>query len=86
MAKVILETKVKTITCPQCGREIPVAVDSGGRKRLDIPVKLVCDTLKATLSVKDTAQELNCSRGYIYKVLKEKGLTPREVINGDRSY
>jgi AraC-like DNA-binding protein len=82
MTKVILETKVKIITCPQCGGEILVAVDSGGRKRLNIPVKLVCDTLKATLSVKDTAQELNCSRGYIYKMLKERGLTPRDVIKG----
>ncbi len=31
-------------------------------------------------SVDLAAKELDCSRGYIYKVLKEQGTTPRDVI------
>jgi len=45
-----------------------------GRKPLNIPLKNVCEALQAYRSVVAVAQELNCSQGYIFKVLKANGL------------
>lgn len=53
-----------------------------GRGKLNIPIVTVCDTLKITHSVGGAAEELKCSRGYIYKVLGQHGLKPQEVISG----
>ena len=53
-----------------------------GRKRLNIPLKNVCESLQAHHSVKVVAQELNCSEGYIFKVLKANGLKLKDVIEG----
>lgn len=68
------------IQCPHCGGSVPV---SGmlGRPRLSIPVKKVYDSLSACRSVEQAAQKLGCSRGYVYKVLKENGLLPENLIN-----
>jgi len=44
-----------------------------GRPRLNIPVNKVYDALQRHHSVTTAARELGCSRGYIYKVLKERG-------------
>jgi len=66
------------VTCPKCGAEIKVK-GTGGRKPKDIPVIFVCDKLQATHSVKRAAEELGCSRGYIYKALKSAGLTVKVV-------
>jgi hypothetical protein len=52
-----------------------------GRKPLNWNVNKVCDTLLATHSINLAAKELNCSRGYIYQVLKQAGKTPKEVMN-----
>jgi len=68
------------IRCPNCGK--PVVVNGLGRKRLNIPLKNVCDALRLHRSVLAAANELGCSRAYIYKVLKAAGLTPADVING----
>lgn len=38
-----------------------------GRKPLLIPLKIICDTLYQVKSIKDTAEKLGCSRGYIYR-------------------
>ncbi|MFC1987033.1 hypothetical protein ACFLVH_00555 [Chloroflexota bacterium] len=38
-----------------------------GRRRLDIPLALICDTLKRNKDIYRTAAELNCSRAYIYR-------------------
>ena len=67
------------VTCPNCGEKIKVK-GTGGRKPKDLPVIFVCDKLKATHSVKQAAEELGCSRGYIYKVLKNQGTISKDVI------
>jgi transposase-like protein len=59
------------VECPHCGK--PVAVNGFGRPRLNIPVNKVYDALQLHHSVTAVARELRCSRGYIYKVLKESG-------------
>lgn len=72
------------IQCPHCGK--PVAVNEIGRKRLVIPVNKVYDTLQNSQTVGQAAEKLNCSRGYIYQVLKEQGTNPKEVMEtkGDK--
>jgi len=67
------------VTCPKCGKTIRVK-GTGGRKPKNIPVIFVCDTLQATRSVTQAAEELGCSRGYIYKVLKNQGIILKNVI------
>lgn len=62
------------IICPGCGKEIEV--NGLGRKKLDIPVKNIYDALAAYPTVTMAAQSLGCSRGYIYKILKEQGVLP----------
>ena len=47
-----------------------------------MPVKNVYDALWFHHSVLAAANELGCSRAYIYKVLKADGLTPAAVIKG----
>lgn len=68
------------ITCPKCGAII--VVSGLGRKSLRKPLIIVCDELRLCRSVGETAKNLVCSPAYIYKVLKENGLTAKEVING----
>ena len=68
------------VRCPHCGQS--VVVNGLGRKRLNIPLKNVCESLKAHRSAVATANELNCSQGYIFKVLKDNGLKLKAVISG----
>jgi len=66
------------VVCKNCGKTTEV---SGlGRKRLNIPLKNVCESLQTHRSVAATAQELNCSQGYIFGVLKANGLRLKDVI------
>lgn len=65
------------VQCPHCGKTM--AVNGIGRKPLNIAVNNVYDALRLHRSVIAAANELGCSRGYIYKVLKDNGLTPGEV-------
>ena len=75
--------KERSVICPNCGTAVPVAVTSSlGRRPLNISVKNVCDALRDCRDVALAAEKLGCSRGYIYKVLGEHGLKPREVIQG----
>jgi len=67
------------VQCPHCGK--PVMVSGLGRKPLNIPLKNVCESLRAHRSVDAAAQELNCSQGYIFNALKGNGLRPQDVIN-----
>ena len=68
------------IVCPKCGEEIKV---SGlGRRSLNIPLKNVCESLQAHKNVVAAANELNCSQGYIFGVLKTNGLKAKDVIGG----
>ncbi len=66
------------INCPNCGELIEV--NNLGRRPLNIGVIIVCDKLQSYGSVPAAADNLKCSRGYIYKVLKDAGLTAREVL------
>jgi len=62
--------------CPNCGQHI--TVNGLGRKPLNITVNNVCDALQGHSNVVATAKELGCSRAYIYKVLKENGLSLKD--------
>ncbi len=68
------------VQCPHCGGSI--AVNGLGRKPLVIPVTKVYDALRLHHDVLAAANELGCSRAYIYKVLKANGLTVAGVIKG----
>ena len=66
------------IQCSNCGKS--VVVNGLGRKPLNIPLKIVCETLQTSSNVVAAANELKCSQAYIYKVLKDNGLRLRDVI------
>jgi len=68
------------VRCPHCGQ--PVVVNGLGRKAFNMPVTNVYDALWLRRSVLAAANELGCSRAYIYKVLKANGMTPADVIKG----
>ncbi len=53
-----------------------------GRKRLNIPLINVCESLQTHGSVLGAANDLNCSEGYIFGVLKANGLKLKDVIRG----
>jgi hypothetical protein len=68
------------VTCPYCGNT--VTIRGLGRKPLDVPVENILDSLRKRGSVAVVAQELGCSRGYIYGVLKANGLKLKDVVKG----
>jgi len=68
------------IQCPECRER--VLVNGLGRKPLNIPLKNVCEYLRKYRSVARVAQELGCSQGYIFKVLKANGLKLKGVFQG----
>jgi len=68
------------IQCPHCGNS--VVVNGLGRKRLNIPLKNVCECLLKHRSVVTAASELGCSQGYIFGILKANGLKLKDVIAG----
>lgn len=72
---------MKVITCPHCGQ--PVAVNGLGRKPFNMPVIKVYDAIRLCHSIPAAANELGCSRAYIYKVLKGNGMTLTEVLKGE---
>ena len=70
------------VKCQNCGAKVEV---SGlGRKKLNIPLKIVCDALQAHNSVAAAAQELGCSQGYIFGMLKAEGLRLKDVMKEKR--
>ena len=75
-----LRVRQVKVTCPHCGKS--VVVNGLGRKRLNIPLKNVCESLQAHRTVAVAAQELNCSQGYIFNTLKANGLKLKDVIKG----
>ena len=66
------------IQCPHCGER--VVVKGLGRKPLEIPLKNVYECLRRYRSVERAAQELVCSQGYIFNVLKANGLRLKDVL------
>ncbi len=71
------------VRCPNCGESI--VVNGLGRKPFNMPVTEVCDALRLHRSVPAAAENLGCSRAYIYKVLKGNGLRLRDVIRKPRA-
>jgi hypothetical protein len=67
------------VTCPDCGKEI--VVNGLGRKALNIPLKNICERLRACKDICAAANQLGCSQGYIYNALKAKGLKVKDIIN-----
>ena len=70
------------IKCPRCGEH--VVVNGLGRKRLNIPLKNVCESLQAHRNVVTAANELGCSPAYIFGVLKGNGLKLKDVISATK--
>jgi len=70
------------IPCPHCGKK--VTVNGLGRKRLNIPLKNVCEALQAHHNIAAAARELGCSPAYIFGVLKANGLKLKDIIEGEK--
>ena len=68
------------IPCPHCGKK--VTVNGLGRKRLNIPLKIVCEALQAHQNIVAAARELGCSPAYIFGVLKTNELKLKDVVKG----
>jgi len=68
------------VQCPNCGEK--VVVRGLGRKPLNIPLKNVYEALRAHDSVVAAANELGCSQGYIFKVLKANGVRLSDIFKG----
>ncbi len=66
------------VKCPHCGKS--VLVYGLGRKRLDIPLNNICESLKAHGSTAVAARDLGCSPGYIFGALKTNGLMLKDIF------
>lgn len=66
------------VQCPNCGKS--VLVNGLGRKRLNIPLKNVLESLQTHHNVVAAASELGCSESYIFGVLKNNGLRLKDVV------
>ena len=66
------------VKCPHCGK--PVPVNGLGRKRLNISLKNILESLQVHRDVTATARELECSPSYIFGILKANGLKLKEII------
>ena len=71
------------IQCPKCGEK--VTVNGLGRKPLNIPLKNICECLRRHCSVAAAAEELGCSKAYIFKALKDNGLRLKDVIKNRKT-
>ena len=54
-----------------------------GCKRLNIPLKIGCESLQAYRDIETAAQKLNYSQGYIFNALKVNELKLNDVIKGN---
>jgi len=66
------------VQCPYCGNSI--SVNGLGRKPLNIPLKNILECLSRYCSVAEAAQELGCSQGYVFNILKANGLKVKDVL------
>ncbi len=69
------------IQCPYCGER--VVINGLGRKRLNMPLKNICEALQSERNVASAAKKLHCSQGYIFNTLKARGLKPKNIIEGN---
>ena len=67
------------VQCPHCGKNI--VINGFGRKPLNIPLKNICESLQFHRDISLTAEELNCSEGYIFNALKASRLKLKDIIN-----
>ncbi len=58
------------ISCPHCGKEF--LLSGLGRKKINVSVKNIYDKLATGESIPTVAQELGCSRAYIYNLLNKQ--------------
>ena len=72
--------KMVKISCPKCGEVISISIS--GRKKLNLPVKIIYDALWDSGKVGPAAEKIGCSRAYIYAELAKFGTTPKDVIEG----
>ena len=72
------------VQCPNCGKS--VAVNGLGRKPLNITLKNVCEALQVHHSIVAAANELNCSQGYIFGVLKANRLKLKDVVKEQKKW
>ena len=70
------------IQCPTCGQDI--VVDGFGRRPLNITVNNVYDALRRHPNITAAANELGCSRAYIYMVLKENKVDIKDFVDPAR--
>ena len=70
------------VHCPKCGEK--VVVKGLGRKPLNIPLRNICECLRKYRSMARVAQELGCSQGYIFKVLKANDLRLRDIFKNEK--
>lgn len=67
------------VECPHCGMKFQVKI---GRPRLNINCPKVLDNLdnlNKTKSVTKTAEELFCGKATIYRLLKQRGVSPKDI-------
>ncbi len=56
-----------------------------GEKDQTMKIKNVCDAVAGCSTVSQAAEKLGCSRGYIYRVLREHGMSPKALTEGGAS-
>jgi hypothetical protein len=67
------------IMCPCCKAEFNFIL-SGHPVKLNIPVKMIIDSLSESSSISQASRKLGCSRGYIYHQLKLAGKLPKDYL------
>lgn len=66
------------ILCPRCGETIEVG--GLGRKPLNIPLKIIYEKIQSLRDIAKVADELHCSEGYIFNLLKANNLKLKDVL------
>jgi hypothetical protein len=74
-------TKEMKVICPHCGKT--VVIDGLGRKPLNIGLEKIIEALRRHCSAEAAGQELGCSEGHIFGILKEHGLKLKDVREGN---
>jgi len=67
------------VECPHCDKKHEVTLVIG-RPRLNYSIINVCDVLRSQKTVRGAAEKLGCSPGYIYKLLGQDGIKPKDLL------
>ena len=68
---------MKLVECPSCGCKFQI--DDRRRPRVDLNCPIILDNLNETRSVAATAKELKIGRATIYRLLKQRGVNPKDI-------